>query len=76
MTKVTSADLQKHFGIYKREALSRPVEVTVHGKPTLMLMSYDFYQSLVEKKEIAAAEGADGDLGGPPPGRPGGFGRA
>lgn len=48
MTQVTSAEIQKHFGTYKREALNAPIEITVHGKSTLVLMSYDRYQSLLE----------------------------
>ncbi|MBW3243542.1 type II toxin-antitoxin system Phd/YefM family antitoxin [Epibacterium sp. DP7N7-1] len=58
MTQVTSAEIQKHFGTYKREALNDPIEITIHGKPTLVLMSHNRYQKLLEleAKEMNSAK--------------------
>lgn len=66
MTQATSAEIQKHFGTYKREALNAPIEITVHGKTTLVLMSYDRYQSLLE----GSAEEAPADVASEPEGVP------
>ena len=58
MSRVTSADFQKHFGLYKREALDEPVIISIHGKDTLVVMSNERYEMLcagVEPAPIAAA---------------------
>lgn len=47
MSNVTSAEFQRNFGQYKREALASPVSISIHKRPTLVLMSYDHYQQLV-----------------------------
>lgn len=46
MTIVTSADFQKNFGKYKREALDAPVRITIHGKETLVLVSKAHFDQL------------------------------
>lgn len=47
MTQVSSAELQKSFGIYKDLALEKPVRISLYGQPKLVLLSYEHYQSLV-----------------------------
>ncbi|MCW3783584.1 type II toxin-antitoxin system Phd/YefM family antitoxin [Defluviimonas salinarum] len=47
MTRVTSAEFQKHFGDYKRQALSQPVTISIHGKDTLVLLSHETYEQLL-----------------------------
>lgn len=47
MTQVTSAEFQKNFGTYKRVALNEPVEITIHGKATLVVLSNERYQQLL-----------------------------
>lgn len=46
MTSVTSADFQKNFGTYKKEALVKPVVISIHGKDTLVLLSKQEFDRL------------------------------
>lgn len=63
MKAVTSAEFQKNFGQFKREALSAPVSVLVHGRPTLVVLSQDQYDALLSGQEIAPeADTSAGDV--------------
>ncbi len=59
MTTVTSADFQKNFGTYKKKALNSPVHITIHRKPTLVLISRERYDALVRRSQ---GKGADGSV--------------
>ena len=39
MTRITSAELQNHFGKYREIALREPVIVTHHGRESLVVLS-------------------------------------
>ena len=47
MKRVTSAEFQKNFGEYKREALNGPISISIHGKETLVVMSHEAYDALL-----------------------------
>jgi len=71
MDKITSQQFQRHFGRYQDEALQRPIAITRHGRPQLVVMSVSTYQSLRQKgrqtmhvseltdMELAAIESAE-----------------
>ncbi|MGB0695787.1 MAG: type II toxin-antitoxin system Phd/YefM family antitoxin [Rhodospirillaceae bacterium] len=46
MTKVSSAEFQRQFGLYRDAAQRAPVTITNHGRETLVLLSADEYQRL------------------------------
>lgn len=46
MVSVTSAELQKQFGLVREKALKGPIEVTHHGRPSLVVMSVEDYERL------------------------------
>lgn len=48
MKEVTSADFQKNFGLYKRQALAEPVTIRIHGRPTLVVLSAAEYERLTK----------------------------
>ena len=48
---VTSGDFQKKFGIFKRQAFEAPVHITVHGQPSLVLMSARHYEAMRVRAE-------------------------
>lgn len=68
-TLVTSAELQKAFGLYREKALQSPLVITNHGRESLVLMSAAEYRRLqkqdrralhpweLQAAEIAALEG-------------------
>ncbi len=45
-THVTSAELQKAFGLYREKAMKNPVVITNHGRESLVLMSAEEYRRL------------------------------
>lgn len=51
MTEVTSAEFQKNFGTYKKEALKKPVEISIHGKPTLVMLSKQEFDRLNARQD-------------------------
>lgn len=46
MPAITSAELQKKFGLYREKALKEPVSVTHHGRESLVLLAADEYKRL------------------------------
>lgn len=46
MVKVTSADMQKQFGLYREIAIREAVTVTHHGRDSLVLISANEYARL------------------------------
>lgn len=46
MVKVTAAELQKQFGLYREIAIKEPVSVTHHGRESLVILSADEYKRL------------------------------
>ena len=46
MPPITSAELQKKFGLYREKALKEPVSVTHHGRKSLVLLAADEYKRL------------------------------
>lgn len=50
MRSATATDFQKNIGTWSKEAMTTPVSIERHGRPRLVLMSYEHYRSLVEPK--------------------------
>lgn len=50
MRSATATDFQKNFGSWSKEAMTTPVGIERHGRPRLVLMSYDHYRDLVGNK--------------------------
>jgi prevent-host-death family protein len=48
MAVVTSAEAQKNFGRYRKQALEEPVVVTQYGKPSVVIISATEYERLKE----------------------------
>lgn len=48
MQTVSAAEIQKNFGQFREIALSECVVVTVHGKPSVAIISFAEYQRLKE----------------------------
>jgi prevent-host-death family protein len=46
MPTITAAELQKHFGRYREEAIKGPVTVTHHGRDSLVVLSAEEYRRL------------------------------
>ena len=46
MVTITSADLQKKFGLYREMALKEPISVTHHGRENLVVMAADEFKRL------------------------------
>lgn len=46
MPTITAAELQKHFGRYREEAIKAPVTVTHHGRESLVIVSAEEYRRL------------------------------
>lgn len=46
MKKVSAAEFKRKTGAYQDMALSEPVMITKHDRPTLVLLSYAEYQKL------------------------------
>lgn len=56
MRSATATDFQKNFGTWSKDAINEPVAIERHGRPRLVLMSYEHYCGLTRKD---AAEPAD-----------------
>lgn len=46
MAQITSAQLQKHFGLYREKALKEPLTITHHGRESLVVMSVEEFRRL------------------------------
>ena len=46
MVKITAAELQKQFGLYRELAIKEPVSVTHQGRESLVILSADEYKRL------------------------------
>lgn len=46
MVTVTSAELQRHFGAVREQALREPVTITHHGRTSLVVLSADEFNRL------------------------------
>jgi len=46
MVQITSAQLQKNFGLYREKALKEPLTVTHHGRESLVVMSVEEFRRL------------------------------
>lgn len=46
MAVVSSAEAQKNFGRYREQALTEPVVITQHGKPSVVILSAAEYERL------------------------------
>jgi prevent-host-death family protein len=52
---VTAKDFQRHPGRYQRLAQARPVTITAHGEPSLVIMSISEYRRLKRRDRQALA---------------------
>lgn len=52
--QMTSREFNQDLGRAKRQSLSEPVIITDHGTPKHVLMSYEDYQAMCEKKSQSA----------------------
>lgn len=59
MKSVSAAEFKKRTGTYQDMALSEPVMITKHERPTLVLMSYAEYQKLTGSVRKAPETSAD-----------------
>ena len=50
---VTGEQLQKNSGAVRAEARRRPVTVTYHGRPELVILSVEEYELLRSKRKVA-----------------------
>ncbi|KZZ73579.1 prevent-host-death protein, partial [Oleiphilus sp. HI0132] len=50
MSTLTSREFNQETGRAKKEALSGPVFITDRGKPSHVLLSYDEYKAVTEKR--------------------------
>ncbi|WP_156498877.1 type II toxin-antitoxin system Phd/YefM family antitoxin, partial [Oleiphilus sp. HI0079] len=50
MSTLTSREFNQDTGRAKKEALSGPVYITDRGKPSHVLLSYEEYKAMTEKK--------------------------
>ena len=50
---VTGEQLQKKSGAVRAEARRRPVTVTYHGRPELVILSVEEYELLRSKRKLA-----------------------
>lgn len=46
MKKVTAGEFKKQTGEYQEMAQREPLTITKHGRPSLVLLSFDEYQKL------------------------------
>ena len=53
MARVSSADLQRHFGRYRDVALREPVTITTHGRDSLVLLAAEEYHRLKQQDRRA-----------------------
>ncbi len=49
MLKVTSAEFQRHFGMYQDKAMREPIAITQHGRDRIVVMSSDDYAELKKR---------------------------
>jgi len=52
MTVLTSTEARNSFSQLCKEAEKEVVQITQHNKPSMAVMSWDYYQSLIETLEI------------------------
>jgi len=64
MITVSSADCQRHFGMYSDKALQEPISITRNGRERLVMVSAEEYHRLKRNSRIAlsVAELTDEDL--------------
>ena len=51
--KATKTNLKNRYGELLRAAFSEPVVITDHGKPSHVLLTYEYFTELKEKAEKA-----------------------
>ena len=63
-TFVTSAELQKSFGLYREKALKNPVVITNHGRESLVLMSAEEYRRLksLDRRTLHPSELSEAEI--------------
>lgn len=52
MTTLTATEARNGFADLIREAEVKVIQITQHNKPTAAVMSWDYYESLLETLEI------------------------
>ncbi len=64
MAKVTAAQFQKEFGVYRSLAQREAVTITNHGRDDVVLLSVDEYQRLrnLERQAMHVSELGDDEL--------------
>ena len=55
MSVVTSAEFQRHLGLYQDKALNEPVTITRNGRERLVLLSVEEFQRLKRRDRRAFA---------------------
>lgn len=65
---VSTADFIRHFGRYHDEAQREPLTLTRHGRPSVVVMSAEMYESLTARaqdvRRAYRADEAPDDLAG------------
>jgi len=61
---ITSAELQRNFGKYQDEALTRPISVTRNGRERIIMLSADEYRRLKRRarEAIRVSDLSESDL--------------
>ncbi len=64
MLKITSAEFQRHFGLYQDKALSETISITRNGRERLVVLAVDEYKRLMRRSRqvLKAEELTDDDL--------------
>jgi prevent-host-death family protein len=64
MITISSAEFQRHFGMYQDKALTEPVAITRNGRERLVVVSADEYRRLKRRaRQVMVVEAlSDADL--------------
>jgi prevent-host-death family protein len=64
MKQVSVSELQKKSGVYHDMALSEPITITKHDRPSLVLLSFEEYQRLTKqtRRSLSVSQLSEEDL--------------
>jgi prevent-host-death family protein len=63
-TRVPAKEFARHIGHYQRQALTQPITITAHDRPSLVVLSVEEYQRLMrrDRKALRVEELSDEEL--------------
>lgn len=57
MTKITATEAAKNFGAFHDKALTEPVTVTQHGRPSIVMIQAALFERLINNyREVLSAD--------------------